>query len=486
MLIGSDPYAALGVRPFINCCGTRSVHGGSLLRSEVVAAMQAAAGAFVNIDELMAAARRRIAALTGAEDGIVTAGSAAAIAIAAAAAMAGKDPVAMQRLPLDGNPPRQVVMLANQRFPYDQAVRMVGASVVEVGTASELEALDPANVAMVLYLAARDSSAPMPLESLVAWGRRHAVPVLVDAASLPVRRPDLWLGRGADLVVYSGGKLLRGPQASGLLLGRADLIEAAWANSPPHRAFGRPMKLGKEEIVGLVAALEAWFAHDGEAEQQRWLADLATITTIVTAAGIEAHPLPPDEGEEAGLLELRWPGPIHGLDLRRRLLDGTPRIMLDDISAGAGTIRLEVVSLSEGEAEIVARAIVAALREMEPVAPPAPPTVDVNGNWEIEVAFTRRPRIVHTTLRQSGAEITGERHSEDFDGPVRGRVEADAVSLICEALYEGAIIRYQFTGTVSGNEMAGEVLLGSTTPGTRGPVTYSQYGTASWRGRRIG
>src|SRR5690606_23283402 len=111
---------------------------------------------------------------------------------------AGKDPVAMQRLPLAGNPPRQVVMLANQRFPYDQAVRMVGASVVEVGAATELEALDPANVAMVLYLAARDSSAPMPLENLVAWGRRHAVPVLVDAASLPVRRPDLWLGRGAD------------------------------------------------------------------------------------------------------------------------------------------------------------------------------------------------------------------------------------------------------------------------------------------------
>lgn len=484
--IVSDPYAALGVRPFINCCGTRSVHGGSLIRPEVRAAMDAAARQFVNIDELMAAARRRIAALTGAEGGIVTAGSAAAIAIATAAAMAGKDPVTMLRLPLGGNHSRQVVMLKGHRFPYDQAVRMVGASVVEVDSPTALEALDLTAVAMVLFLASRDSSAVVPLETLVAWGRRHGVPVLVDAASLPIRRPDIWLGRGADLVVYSGGKLLRGPQTSGLLLGRRELIDAAWANSPPHRAFGRPMKIGKEEIVGLLAALEAWFARDTDAERQRWQADFDTITSIVTAAGISATLLPPDEGEDSGVLELRWQAPVHGIELRRRLLAGTPRIMLDDMSAGPATIKLEVVSLFDGEAELVGRAIVAALQEAQTEAPPVPPSTDISGNWAIEVAFTRRPRRHTAILQQNGAEITGEQQSEDFVGPLTGRIEGNAVSLVFEDTYEGAIISYRFTGTLSGDEMTGDVLLGSTTPGTRGPVTYGQYGTAQWRGRRTG
>lgn len=482
--IESDPYGALGVRPFINCCGTRSVHGGSLIRPEVRAAMQAASRSFVNIDELMAAARRRIAALTGAEDGIVTAGSAAAIAIATAAAMAGNDPVAMLRLPLAGNHPRQVVMLRGHRFPYDQAVRMVGASVIEIDSATALEALDRAGVAMVLFLASRDSSSVVPLETLIAWGRRHGVPVLVDAASLPIRRPDLWLSRGADLVVYSGGKLLRGPQTSGLLLGRRDLIDAAWANSPPHRAFGRPMKIGKEEIIGLLAALEAWFARDTEAERTGWQADFDTITAIVTAAGISATLLPPDEGEDSGVLELRWQAPLHGLELRRRLLAGTPRIMLDDMSAGPGTIKLEVVSLFDGEAAIIGRAIVAALQDEQAETSPVPPSIDASGNWAIEVAFARRPRQHTARLRQSGSEIGGEQQSEDFAGPVSGRVEGNTVSLAFEASYEGAIIRYGLTGIVTAGEMTGEVLLGSTTPGTRGPVTYGQYGTVSWRGRR--
>ena len=191
--------------------------------------------------------------------------------------------------------------------------------------------------------------------------RRHGVPVLVDAASEHLSRPNPWLMRGADLVVYSGGKFLRGPQTSGLLLGRRDLVEAAWANSAPHRAFCRPMKVGKEDVIGLLAALELWFARDRDAEHRRWTADLETIAAHVAAVpGCTARLLPPEAGDEQPQLELGWSRQMVGMDgmeLRRRLLAGTPRIMLDDVSAGDERLVIEPFSLQPGEAGIVGQAI---------------------------------------------------------------------------------------------------------------------------------
>ena len=302
----TDPYAALGVRSFINCCSTRTVHGGSIMLPEVRARMEEAARRFVNLDELMAGASVRISALTGAEWGIVTCGSAAAIAVATAAAIAGNDPVKMLRLPATDGMAKNVVMLRAHRFPYDQAIRMVGADIIEIDTLQELEALDFGGIAMVAVLGSRDAASAIRLEDFVRVARPHGVPVLVDAASEHISRPNPWLERGADLVVYSGGKFLRGPQNSGLLLGRKGLVKAAWANSAPHRAFGRPMKVGKEDVIGVLTALELWFARDLEATLRAWHDDLAIIARLVDAVeGCSSRLLPPDAGDEQPQLKLK-------------------------------------------------------------------------------------------------------------------------------------------------------------------------------------
>lgn len=359
-----DPYQVLGVRPFINCCGTRSVQGGSLILPQVLRAMAAAARQFVNIDELMERAGRRIAGLTGAESGIVTAGSAAAIAVATAAALTLGDPARIGLLPDGQGPRRGVVKLKAHRIAYDQAIRMAGAQIVEIEGEADLAALDPGGLAMIAYVGSRESLSTVPLETLVAYGRRHAIPVLVDAAPLPLRRPDAWLSRGADLVVYSGGKLLRGPQPSGLLIGKKRLIDAAWANASPHHGIGRPMKVGKEEIIGLLVALEAWFDRDTGAECQGWQDDIAALSDAIAGLpGVTLRCVGPDEGEDAPVVELNWQGGPHGADLCRRLQLNTPRVMVDAGSAQQGAVRLEVVSLQPGQARILGQCLVDAFRQ---------------------------------------------------------------------------------------------------------------------------
>ena len=485
-----DPYLSLGVRPYINCCSTRTVHGGSIMLPEVRAAMEQAATRFVNLNELMAGASPRIAELTGAEWGIVTCGSAAAIALATAAAVAGNDPVKMLRLPLTDGMAKRVVMLRSHRFPYDQAIRMVGAEIVEIETLTELEQLDFSTIAMIAVLGTRDAGSAVQVEDFVRVAGPHGVPVVVDAASEHLSRPNPWLARGADLVIYSGGKFLRGPQTSGLLLGKRNLVEAAWANSAPHRAFGRPMKVGKEDVVGLLTALELWFARDRATAYRVWLADLETIAAGVSAVpGCTGEILPPDIGDEQPQLKLRWSREtvgIDGIELRRRLLAGTPRIMLDDMSAGANSIVIEPFSLQPGEAAVVGAGIATALHAatLVPVPTQAEP-LSVAGDWQLDIELLRWPRRHTLHLVQRGVQLDGSQRCTEFAGPTTGRIDGDQIAFVIEGVYEAAIMTFRFSGTVAGDRMSGDVLLGSTTPGTRGEVSYGQYGTARWSARHL-
>src|SRR2546421_4943341 len=215
----TNPYLALGVRPFINCCSVRTMHGGSLMLPEVRAAMDAASRQFVNLDELMDAVGKRIAELTGAEWGIVTCGSAAAVALGTAACVAGNDPVKMLRLPFTDGMVNRVIIPRTQRFAYDQAVRMIGCHIVEIDTREELDEALAMPVAMVVLLGKLENLASVRLEEIAAVVKPRGIPIMVDAASEHIEQPSPWLARGADLVIYSGGKFLRGPQTSGLLLG---------------------------------------------------------------------------------------------------------------------------------------------------------------------------------------------------------------------------------------------------------------------------
>ncbi len=484
----ADPYRALGVRPYINCCAVRTVHGGSLMRPEVRRAVAEASEQFVNLDELMEAAGARLAELTGAEWGLVTCGSAAALSLATAACVAGNDPVKMLRLPFTDGMANRVVMVRRQRFAYDQAIRMVGTHIVEVEDAADLERVLDGRVAMIAVLGTHEAEGALRLEHLVAAARPRGIPILVDAASEHLERPSPWLVRGADMVIYSGGKFLRGPQTSGLLLGRRGLVRAAWRNASPHQAIGRPMKVSKEDVIGVLAAVEHWIeTRDAAAEQRRWRDDLAVIAREIGTAA-ECEVVEAQGVARVPNLRVRWDRARCALDgdgLRRALLEGSPRVMLDDMSATAETVTIDPFGLQRGEAAEVGRAIARALLAAGAEVAPAPARVDVSGAWALTTRFLHGERAHRLELRQSGGKITGAHDSPQFSGAVSGHVTGDAVRFDCVARYEGSDIAYRFRGREQGGAMAGEVGFGTSNDHHQGEVNLAQFGEGSWQARRL-
>ncbi|HEY1299307.1 MAG TPA: hypothetical protein VGF07_02355 [Stellaceae bacterium] len=492
MQANTNPYLALGVRPFINCCSVRTMHGGSLMLPQVRETMDRASRAFVNLDELMEAAGRRIAELTGAEWGLVTCGSAAAVALGTAACVAGNDPVKMLRLPFTEGMTNRVVIPRTHRFAYDQAVRMIGCHIVEIDTRADLDRALAEPVAMIVLLGKQEHLSPLRLEEFAAVARPRGIPILVDAASEHIARPSPWLVRGADLVVYSGGKFLRGPQTSGLLLGAKPLVEAAWRNASPHQALGRPMKVSKEDVVGVIAALEYWFEErDAAAERKKWDADLAIIAErvaqIPAARGDVVEPEGVDLVPRLRVVWDRWHYPLDALALRHHLLDGEPRIMLDDNSATENSIEIDPFQLQPGDAAQVGDAIAAALRAASSASaePHRPPTLEIGGGWELRVEFLHGARSHRLRLEQRGTELSGDQDSDGFAGPVNGSLHGEDVQLAFAARFEGSVISYLLDGTVGDGRMSGTARLGAANPqGGTGIVNKSQFGLGSWQAQR--
>jgi len=492
MARNSNPYLALGVRPIINCCAVRTLYGGSLMLPQVKEAMAQASRRFVHLDELMEAAGRRLAELTQSEWGMVTCGSAAAMALATAACIAGNDPVKMLRLPFTDGMVNRVIMLRNQRFAYDQAIRMAGAHVVEIGSRAELDAALAEPVAMIAVLGNVEANSAVRLEELVAAAKPRGIPVMVDAASEQLERPSPYLARGADLVVYSGGKYLRGPQTSGLLLGSKALIQAAWRNASPHQSLGRPMKVSKEDVIGCLAALECWFeTRDPAAELRRWRADLQTIADrVARIADAVTEVIEPAGVERVPKLRILWDTkriPIDGDVMRRRLLEGEPRIMLDDTATTADTVVIDPFALQPGEAEAVGVAIALTLTGAARGKPEAaaPVAAEIAGEWDLRIRFLRGERAHRLRIEQRGSEISGHQHSADFDSPVVGRLTPEGVDFAFDYRYEGSRISYRFLGQANGRTMTGIVVLGAVTDHHQGIVNLSQFGSGDWQADRI-
>lgn len=305
----ADIYAQLGVRTIINGRGATTSVGGTLMAPATVAAMAAAAQAFVVMDELNEAVGRKIAAITGAEAGYVTSGSAAGMALAAAACIAGVDPASIRRLPNSDGLPNEIIMHRAHRINYDQMFRVGGGRIIEIGLPSgtavwELEAAIGVRTAAVAWVDSRATGqGALDFATVVDIAHAHNLPVIVDAASTlpPLDHLRCWIRDGADLVIYSGGKGLRGPQDSGLLAGRADLIAAAAANGSPHAAAGRGMKVSKEAMVGLWVAIDQFLAADHAAEYRAHAAQAEALvsglsaradTRCVLEADWEAWPAP--------------------------------------------------------------------------------------------------------------------------------------------------------------------------------------------------
>src|SRR5256886_1957402 len=272
-------YRRLGVRPIIHASGTTTRYGGSILRTEALEAMREAPTTLVNMAEPNAAAGAAIARMRGAEAAFVTAGASSGLILQAAACIAGSDPAKITRLPDTRGLRNEIIIQRAHRFAYDQAYRVAGGVLVEIGLARrtqpfELEEAITERTAAVAYLVSPFTSPPgiLSLEQVLAIAHTRAVPVIVDAASMLPPRENLtkFLRLGADLVSFSGGKGIRGPQSTGILAGRRDLVRAAALNASPNQALGRAAKTSKEEIAGLGTALECFMAEGQQAEMKRY------------------------------------------------------------------------------------------------------------------------------------------------------------------------------------------------------------------------
>ena len=385
--IHNSVYQQLGLRPGINAAGTLTRLGGSRMDPEVTAAMAEAARGFVPIDELQAAVGRRIVAATGAPAALVTSGAAAGLTLAAAACLAGHDFARMDQLPDTSGMPNEIIVARSHRNGYDHALRAAGARLVEVGIAErtrdpqpwEIEAAIGPGTAAVAFCV---GFSPLDLSGVIEVAHRHGLPVIVDASAALPPRANLraFIAAGADLVVFSGGKGLRGPQTTGILCGRRDLVSSAalqmldldflpalWcppkelidrdmlADGVPNHGIGRGCKVGKEELAGLAVALERFLALDEAAEIDRHTAAAARLVEgLVALANVDVKLAP-----RAGL----WPHVLLSIDearaatsaieLVRQLAAGDPPIFVAQAAADRGAVGLDPFCLAPGEESIV-------------------------------------------------------------------------------------------------------------------------------------
>src|SRR5580692_2073679 len=289
-------FTRIGVRPLINGRGTYTIISGSRSLPEVKQAMFEASHYYVQMDEMMAGIGAELGRLMGAEWGIATNGAEAAICLATIACIAGGNIEKCQVLPYI-KAKDQVIIPKYSRNPYDLGVRMVGAEIVEVETPDEARAKISGRTAMIYVMSGPQAEKDaLNIPTLIAIAKEKGVPILVDAAAEEPLNPNPHLSRGATLVCYSGGKCLRGPQSSGVLLGDKNLCQAAYFQAAPHHAFGRALKCSKEESMGILAAVRQWYKRDHAAEQRMWLDWMQGIEArLKPLASTSFEYLPPED-----------------------------------------------------------------------------------------------------------------------------------------------------------------------------------------------
>ncbi len=360
-------YAKLGIRPLINGQGTYTTLGGSIMPPEVVQAMADAAQWFVPIPELHEKVGTRIADLLGVPAALVTAGAASAISVATAVCMTSNNAGAMERLPETDGLRNQVVIQKGHKCGYEAQILLTGAKLVWVESRPDLERAINARTAMMFFLNRYEPLGQIKREEWIRIGRERGIPLFNDAAAdiPPAGRFSEYLRQGFDLVAFSGGKALRGPQSSGLLVGRADLIAAGRSAQSPRLGIGRAMKVGKEEIVGLLAAVERFLKLDHDAEWRTWETRASEIIAVLSKIpGASARRDVPEIANHAPHVVLEW-SPWHAAltagDVANKLLAGDPPIAV--LAEGERTLRIAVWTLREDEHLVVARKIAKILEE---------------------------------------------------------------------------------------------------------------------------
>lgn len=360
--LGRDYFKELGVRTFINAAGTYTSMTGSLLRQEAVDAYNYAAQQYVNLDELQDKVGARIAELIGCEAATVTAGAASAITLGTAGVLTGNDPKKASRIPTDLTGMKtEVILQKAHKIGYAHAIQNCGVKLVIVETQKELEAAINEKTAMLWFLNANNNLGKIKYKGFLEVAKKYNIPSFNDCAADVPPVENLWkyTDMGFDLVAFSGGKGMRGPQSTGLLLGRKDLIEAARLSAPPRGdTVGRGMKVNKEEILAMMIALENYLERDHDKDWQLWDKQIRHIAgTVGKIEGVETEIHIPDIANHVPSLKIRWDEAVIKTtpnELRQDLRKGHPSI---ETVGGAESINITTWMLNPGEERIVAQRI---------------------------------------------------------------------------------------------------------------------------------
>lgn len=474
-------FTRIGVRPLINCRGTITAISGSTSLPEVKQAMYNASLYHVRMDEMMAAIGAELGKLCGTEWGMGTTGTAAATCLATIACVAGTDVEKCQALPYIKKKD-QVVIPKSSRNPYDIGVRMCGMEMVEFTTPEELRSKINERTAMLYILAnPRYDNTPMSTKNLAAICKEKGVPVFVDAAAMEPNTPNIHIEAGADLVAYSGGKCMRGPQSSGMLIGNKSLCQAAYYQDAPHHCYGRAMKCSKEEAMGLLAAVRAWHTRDHDAEQKMWLGWMQSIADRMKGLpSCKATVLPPPSVESIDRspgVRITWDAnvlKITGTEMVKRLDEAPTRIVLGGTGSRPDHMMSSVTIygyiMTPAEVKIVADSIYEALTHPghyeDPVVPTGTPA-SVAGEWAATIHYLRGTGDQHFVLKQDGNDVTGEHHGELYNATFHGAVHGDQIAITSVLPVTGYPITCRFKGTVQGNTMSGTLNMG-------------EYGEVTW------
>ncbi len=475
---GPRIYQSIGVEPVINARGTFTIIGASVELPECRAAVESAALQNVQLDELAEAVGRRLAEITGAEWGMVSAGCAAGLKHVTAACVAGGNPEKLIRIPdLTDLEKTEVVIPRSSRSVYDHAIRNVGVKVVMIDTLEQLDAaLNPRTALIYIQSGGPSLAGPLSLEAIAKVAKPKNVPILVDAAAEILTIPNVHLQRGADIVAYSGGKAIRGPQCAGLLLGRKDILQAAWQASSPHHGPGRDNKVGREETMGMLAAVEAWVKRDHKAEWQTWLSWLDTISKQVTKIeGVTTAVREPNGlSNRSPSLVISWNPDkfnITGEEAAEEMARTKPRVALSSGGGGPSaqaapdttSISVTPWQMQPGEEKIVADRIYSVLSQKRSPKPPLkPPVANLSGRWDATVEFFNSKSEHVLFIEQNGNQIQGT-HKGDFSTrDMYGIIDGDQIVLRSATSERGTgdSITFIFSGTVSGDTISGPIHMG--------------------------
>ena len=359
--LARDFFKELGLRTFINAAGTYTSMTGSLMSNEVTSAISYGATEYVNLDELHDKVGERIAELLHCEYATVSSGAFGAMTIGLAGVMCGMDEKKVAQLPDTTGLKDEVIVQKAHDIGYTHALINTGAKIVQVTTAKELEKAINKKTAMLWFLNANTEQGEIKWEEFVALGKKHGIPTFIDCAAdvPPVENLFKFTKMGFDLVAFSGGKGIRGPQSAGLLLGRRSLIEAARLHTPPRgTTIGRGMKVNKEEVLGMMVALEMYLTKDHKAEWELWESQIKLISdSALSVKGVETEIHVPPHANHVPSLRIRWDENIVKIskdEMRKQLRDGHPSI---ETVGNKEAVGITTWMMEPGQERIVSRRV---------------------------------------------------------------------------------------------------------------------------------